>query len=216
MRIVQGNGFIAIDQRDYLHKVLERFDLINAKSAPTPLPIGYVPAPNEAPVDENLHHRFQQVISSLLYIMLGTRPNIAFAVTKLLQFAANPSKDHLAKALYICHYLISTPDYRIIYSGRKEKGFITYADSDWASDAHTCHSTTGYMVMLASGVIFWNTRVQKTVVLSSTEAEYMSLSDTCRQLQWMHSLLWELEMPINTIPLCGDNQGAIFIASNHV
>jgi len=70
--------------------------------------------------------------------------------------------------------------------------------------------------MLASGVISWNTRAQKTVALSSTEAEYMSLSDTCRQLQWMHLLLYELGMPIDTIPLCGDNQGAIFIASNPV
>ena len=70
--------------------------------------------------------------------------------------------------------------------------------------------------MLASGVISWNTRAQKTVALSSTKAEYMSLSDTCRQLQWMHSLFYELGMPIDTIPLCGDNQGAIFIASNPV
>ena len=70
--------------------------------------------------------------------------------------------------------------------------------------------------MLASGVIFWNTRVQKTVMLSFTKAEYMLLSDTCRQLQWIHLLLYELGMPIDTIPLCGDNQGAIFIASNPI
>jgi len=99
------------------------------------------------------------VIGSLLYIMLGTRPDIAFAVTKLSQFTANPTKDHLVKALYICHYLIGTPEYRIIYSSRKQRGFIAYADSDWALDTHTHRSTTGYMVMLASRVISWNTRV---------------------------------------------------------
>ena len=44
----------------------------------------------------------------------------------------------------------------------------------------------------------------------------MSLSNTCRQLQWIHSLLYELGMPIDTIPLCSDNQGAIFIASNPI
>ena len=130
MRILRGNGYITIDQQDYLHKVLEHFDLINAKAAPTPLPMGYILTPNEAPVDEQLHHKFQQVIGSLLYIMLETCPNIAFAVTKLSQFAANPSKHHLVKALYICHYLIGTPEYRIIYSGRKQRGFIAYADSD--------------------------------------------------------------------------------------
>jgi hypothetical protein len=98
----------------YLHKVLEHFDLINAKVAPTPLPMGYVPTPNEAPVDENLCHKFQELIGSLLYIMLGTHPDIAFAVTKVSQF------------------------------------------TDWASDIHTCCSTTVtwlcWLVGLSSGI----------------------------------------------------------------
>jgi hypothetical protein len=75
--------------------------------------------PNTEPVDEELRHRFQQVIGSLLYIMLGTRPDIAFAVTKLSQHAANPSKEHLQKALYICHYLAGTPHYKLVYNGSK-------------------------------------------------------------------------------------------------
>ena len=59
-------------------------------------------------------------------------------------------------------------------------------------------------------------RVQKTVVLSSTEAEYMSLSDVSRQLVWVNMLLSELGLDSTPIPLCGDNQGAIFMASNPV
>jgi hypothetical protein len=58
--------------------------------------------------------------------------------------------------------------------------------------------------------------VQKTVALSSTEAEYMSLSDASRQLVWIRSLMHELRFMIGPLPLCGDNQGAIFIASNPV
>ena len=52
---------------------------------------------------------YQSIIGSLLYIMLGTRPDITYVVTKLAQFAANPSKEHMTKAQYICHYLNSTP-----------------------------------------------------------------------------------------------------------
>jgi hypothetical protein len=74
----------------------------------------------------------------------------------------------------------------------------------------------GYLVLLSGTAISWNSRVQKTIALSSTEAEYMSLYDTCRQLVWMHSFLKELGMPVDTIPLCGDNQGAIFNAPNPV
>ena len=59
-------------------------------------------------------------------------------------------------------------------------------------------------------------RAQKTIVLSSTGAEYMALSDFCLQVVWMHTLLGELGYHLKAIPICGDNQGSIFIASNPV
>lgn len=93
---------------------------------------------------------------------------------------------------------------------------MAYADSDWASDPSNHKSTTGYMIKLAGAIFSWNSRAQKTVALSSTEAEYMSLSDTSRQLVWIKSLLVELGIDLAPIPLFGDNQGSIFLASNPV
>jgi hypothetical protein len=84
-------------------------------------------------MDEKLRTKYQQVIGSLLYLMLGTRPDIAFAVTKMVQFAANPSEEHLTKALYICKYLAGTTDYSLQY-GLKQEGLYAYANADWASD----------------------------------------------------------------------------------
>jgi hypothetical protein len=72
MHIVKLKGHILIDQVDYLHKVLQRFKLINAKTVPTPLPEGYQPLPNKDPPNPELCSQFQQVIGSLLYIMIGT------------------------------------------------------------------------------------------------------------------------------------------------
>ena len=80
--------------------------------------------------------------------MLGTRPDIAFAVTKLSQHAANPSEDHLSRVLYICHYLLGTLDYTLVYDGPSDGGLEAYADSDWASDPNTRKSTTCYLVKL--------------------------------------------------------------------
>jgi hypothetical protein len=71
-------------------------------------------------------------------------------------------------------------------------------------------------VKLAGGIFVWNSCAQKTVALSSTEAEYMSLSDTSRQLVWVKNLLIELGIQLSPIPLYGDNQGSIFLASNPV
>jgi hypothetical protein len=56
----------------------------------------------------------------------------------------------------------------------------------------------------------------ETIALSSTEAEYMSLSDTCRQLLWVKSLMSELGIELSSIPLFRDNQGMIFLTSNPV
>ena len=93
---------------------------------------------------------------------------------------------------------------------------IAYADSDWASDRITRKSTTDYLVKLANGIFSWNSRAQKSIALSSTEAEYMSLSDTSRQLVWIRTLFKELGIHLGPIPLCSDNQGSIFLASNPV
>lgn len=215
MKIHRYKNTIALEQKDYLKKVLARFNMTNAKSVPTPLPSGYMPMPNAGPVNELLRTRYQQVIGSLLYLMLGTRPDIAFAVTKLSQFAANPTEDHLNKAMYICRYLVGTQDYHLVY-GQRSEGFMAYADADWGSDPNTRRSISGHLVYLGGAAISWLSRAQKTVALSSTEAEFMSLSDASRQLVWINSLMSELNMPVKAIPLYGDNQGAIFIASNAV
>ena len=70
-----------------------------------------------------------------MYLMLGTCPDIAFAVTKLAQHAANPSEEHLNKALYICRYLVGTQKYQLTYDGNSKQGISACTDSDWASDS---------------------------------------------------------------------------------
>ena len=215
MRITRDGSKIKLDQIPYLDKVLQRFGMQNCKFASTPLPAGYVPMPNKDEVDPELRQKIQSVIGSLLFIMLGTRSDIAFAVTKLSQFAANPSQDHLHKALYICRYLAGTRDYALVFDGKSNGGLIAYTDSDWASDPIKRRSTTGFFMKLADGNICWQSRLQRTVASSSTEAEYMALSDCSRQVMWLKSVLMELKRTVTVpVPICGDNQGSIFTGSN--
>jgi len=148
--------------------------------------------------------------------MLGTRPDIAFAVIKLSQFSANPRKEHYERAKYICHYLAGTKDYTMIFDGNTNEGLIAHSDSDWAADINNRHSITGYFFKLARSSVSWLSRAQKTVALSSTEAEYMAISDCCRQAMWMTNLFGEIGFHVSLITICGDNQGSIFIDSNPV
>ena len=216
MRVTQTAAKVKLDQTEYLAKVLERFEMTNAKIAPTPLPTGYKPSENTATPNTALRSKYQSVIGSLLYLMLGTRPDIAYAVIKMSQFSANPSQEHLDKAMYIMRYLVGTQKYSIVYDGEKSEGLQAFTDSDWAADTVKHQSTMGYFATLVSGIVCWQSRLQKTVALSSTEAEYMALSDTCRQIVWIESLFQELGYILKRIPICADNQGSIFIGSNPV
>lgn len=217
MRIRRELKKIHLDQVSYLDKVLARFGMTNAHSAPTPLPAGFKPIDNKAPVNPELRSEFQSIIGSLLYLMLGTRPDIAYAVTKLSKFAANPSKEHRDKALYICRYLVGTRNYSLVLDGTKNAGLEAFTDSDWGGDLGDRVSITGYFFKLANAAISWTSRTQKSVALSSTEAEYMALSDCSRQAIWIRNLLIEIGYEhFGAVPIAGDNQGSIFIGSNPV
>ena len=134
-----------------------------------------------------------------MYLMLGTRPDISFAVTKLSQQAANPSEEHLGKALHVCRYLVGTKDYRLVFDGRSGEGLYAMTDSDWASDPNHRRSQTGYFMSLDKAAFSWVSRTQKTVAHSSTEAEYMSLSDCSRQVVWVHQLFKEVGYDLDSI-----------------
>ena len=177
---------------------------------------GYYAAKNTEPVDVELHSHFQTVIGSLLYLMLGTRPDIAFVVTHLSCHSMNPSQDHLNKALYMCCYLVGMSTYSLVYNGGSSAGLTTCTNSDWGSDSTSHLLQTGFYLKLADGLISWTSHVQKTIAYSSTEAEYMALSDCAHQVTGIWSLLSELGYKLNSILICGDNQGSIFMASNPV
>ena len=148
--------------------------------------------------------------------MLGTCPDITYAVIKLSQFSANPSRDHFEWAKYICHYLVSTKDYSMVFDGTPKEGLITFSDSDWAVDLSNCHSITGYFFKLAGSTVSWLLRAQKTVALSSMEAEYMAISDCCHQTMWIINLFSKIGFHVTPITICGNNQSSPFISSNPV
>jgi hypothetical protein len=104
----------------------------------------------------------------------------------------------------------------LVYKGASNKGLIAYTDSDYAADLVKQRSTTGYHLKLADGIISWQSRAQKTIALSATEAEYMALSNCSRQVVWIQNIFTELGFPVQPTQICTDNEGGIFIASNPV
>ena len=102
--------------------------------------------------------------------MLGTHPDICHAVTKLSQFTANPSQDHLDRAHSICCYLAGTKNFTLVYDGDSQKGIYAYTDSDWAANKIKHWSITGFFFKLTTfPVRFWGHGNKRTRINNCTE-----------------------------------------------
>ena len=209
---------LAIDQTQYIQCMLTRFDMTMCRPAHTPLDPNTILVANwEKESDSLLTTRYQQLIGSLMYAMLGTRPDIWFAVNRLSQYGANPTHEHLLAAQHVLQYLSATRCRKLIYGSNDSTELIGYSDSDWDGNKDDWRSTTGYTFILSGGAVAWATQKQRTITLSSTEAEYMALTETSKHAQWTVSLLQQLSFDLNLpINMFTDSEGAQAIATNNV
>ena len=166
------------------------------------------------PENESNRQLYQSAVGSLMYAMLGTRPDIAYAVGIVSQHCTNPNGHHWTAVKRIFRYLAGTQELGILYGGgARSKGFC---DSDWGGSVDR-RSTSGYVFMLNGGAISWASRKQPTVALSSTEAEYIALTQAVKEILWLRTLFSELGAPKHAQEICeisSDNQGAIALAKN--
>jgi hypothetical protein len=138
---------------------------------------------------------------------------VSFAVNRLSQFLKDTSEWHWNAAVRVLHYLISTKHLRLRLGSPLT--CCGYSDSDWAEDRHDCQSTSTYTYRIGHGAISWKSRKQATVSLSSTEAEYKAMSDSCKEGLWLRNILSELCLrPKAALPLHVDNEGAEALAKN--
>ena len=208
----RSRRILTLDQQSYLMKILKCFNMENANIAQTPLLAGYKPAVNDQPVDAGLKKQYQSIIGSLLYLTLGTIPDIAYTVIKLSQYSVNLSKWHMNAAKHVMKYLAGSTKYKLVFDGKSTVSeLIAFTDSDWASDEDNRRLQTGYFIKIADAVVVWNSHKQTAIALSSTGAEYMALCNCCKQVIWVQNLFHELG-----VKFVGDNQDSLFIASNPV
>ena len=92
---------LSIDQSHYIHSILNRFDMTTCRPAHTPFSSGTILVTNQESVDSTLTACYQQLVGSLMYAMLGTRPDICFAVNRLSQFGSNPTHNHLTATQHV-------------------------------------------------------------------------------------------------------------------
>lgn len=116
-----------------------------------------------------------------------------FVVNIVSRFMHSPSRHHLGAAKRILRDIQGTLNYGIRYTPRSKIKLISFTDSDWAGCANDRKSTTGYAFSLGSGVISWASKKQKSIVLSSTEAEYIAATSTACHAIWLRRILCDLK-----------------------
>lgn len=212
----RANRTIYLGQQAYIEKFLKTHNLWDCKPAAVPMdPGAKLKKPDPGYVASLVfRQRYQKAVGSLMYAMLGTRPDIAYAVSVVSRFASNPDQTHWTAVERIMRYLRGTLDYELVYTGHLAS-LLGYTDADWAGDSETRRSTSGYVFNLGSGTISWSSKLQATVSLSTCEAEYIGQTQATKEAMWLRLLLKDLgHTQLDATVIFGDNQGAIASSKN--
>jgi len=162
--------------------------------------------------------------------MIGTRPDLAATISIVSQYAAKPTQIHLNAAKRVLRYLKGSANYELCLGAdprnTTNSSIETYdeilrlhgfSDASWGNDVDTRKSTTGYVFFLSDGVISWGSKKQSTVALSTTEAEYMALTEAAKEAIWLRRILSELGFTRQEPTVVyEDNQPAIALTNNPV
>ena len=161
-------------------------------------------------VDPKLKERFQSIVGALNYCVSNTRPDVAYAVGQLCRVLARPTPELLTCAERVLCYLYRTRQIGLCYVA-DQKPLAGMSDSNWA----TKHSTSGWVFRFCSAAVSWGSNKQKSVALSSCEAEIVASSEAAKEGVYLKRLLEDLKMhPGDAVAVSGDNQAAIALAYN--
>ena len=203
---------ISLGQSRMTMDLLEKYGMTECKTLSTPLSQATKLTKDGEPLDTTIYG-YSQLIGSLMYLSVCTRPDISQAVGALARYMSSPTTTHWQAAKGVLRYVARTAHYGITFGGLNLEA---YCDADFAGDLDTRRSTTGYVFILGGGAISWSSRLQPTVAASTTEAEYMAAAYAIKEGLWLRTLLSEIGLDASTIPIKADNQGAIKLLKNPV
>ncbi|CAM8935455.1 unnamed protein product [Rhodiola kirilowii] len=125
---------------------------------------------------------YDVVVGSVMYCMLCTRPDLAFGISLLSRFVSNPGDPHWQAIKYFLRYLCGTKFLSLVFSGYGLKSdLFGYCDSDYASNRDNRKSTSGMFSTWCGNCISWKAQLQSVVALSSTEAEYIAVTNASKE-----------------------------------
>jgi len=156
---------------------------------------------------------YASVVGSLMYVMVCIRPDIAHVVGTVSRFLSNPIRANWNPVKWILRYLRGTTCLKLCFGGDKPT-LVGYTGFDMAGDIDSRRSTSGYVIKFAAGAMAWQSRLQKCVVLSTTEAEFIAITESCKELLWVKKFMQELSFVQDKYLLFCDSQSDIHLGKN--
>ena len=226
----RANRRLWMSSHIYVHELLAEWGLLNATYPKTPFPHNItvqsaVPS-NALPQvsDLDLTAQYQRLVGCLMYLAVATRPDIAYYAMWLGQFSAKPSRFHMLSAKHVLRYLGGTKLLALSLGNSSSpvpdslRGFLQNmgcSDADWASDAVDRKSISGYSFFFLGSLVSWSAVKQKSIALSSTEAEYYAMTHAFKEALWLRVFLGFLNFPIpRPFPILSDNQAACSLSNS--
>jgi hypothetical protein len=210
---------VTVHQTSYIESLLRRYEHDGCNPVHTPM----MPGTKLSRKDDDSKSLigkeiswYKQLVGSLMYIMIATRPDLAFTMSRLSKFFDSPTEEHAIAAKRVLRYLKGTTRKGITYTLTK-KSFAGYSDSDFAGDSDDRKSTGGYVFLLFGGAISWRAKKQDLPALSTVEAEYIAGAEATKEAIWLLRLLRDLHANVDAPPatIHFDNQGAMALTKNN-
>ncbi|CAD6993124.1 unnamed protein product [Ceratitis capitata] len=166
LEIEQSENGIHLKQSGYVMDLLKQYGMEKCNPIMTPSEVKpQLPEAKDKPCEE---YPYRELIGSLMYLCVATRPDIANTVSRLAQFVTNPSMCHWLAAKRVLRYLAGTTHRGLMFR-KSGDPLVGYTDADWGGCAIDRRSYTGYIFLLSGAAITWKSQKQRTVALSSTE-----------------------------------------------
>lgn len=167
---------------------MRRFNFCEAKPVTTPLSQHFRLSSTQSPQTEDEKSDMQNVpyangIGSVMYAMVCSRPNLAYAVCVMSHFMAKPGRQCWEALKWVFRYIKGTLKLGLLFKKAEvDKRYVTgYVDSDFAGSIDTRKSLTGYVFTLFGTAISWKAKLQSVMALSTTEAEYIAITKAVKE-----------------------------------
>ncbi|XP_060960840.1 secreted RxLR effector protein 161-like [Cannabis sativa] len=124
---------------------------------------------------------YANAIGSVMYVMVSTRPDLAYAISVLSRFMTNPGKTHWLAMKWLLRYLIGTTKLRLKYKQQQGKTVIEcFSDADYVGDRDSRKSTSAYILLMGGNCVSWKVQLQPVAALSTTESEYIATTEAIK------------------------------------